>query len=129
MKGVSLTTSRYSKRNWPYGVNVKNRRSTQCPHLPFLNALVSSGTIARLIGSARYEDIELAHGRFLVWLQEQPAVMYDTWVDAWDAYKKLQTLGSYRFFNNRCTFCKDGDHMECEITGPSGEACDCGCRP
>lgn len=48
---------------------------------------VSGGTIARLIGSGHYDDIDRAVLHWVQWIERQPdPSVWPTWLDCWDDY-------------------------------------------
>ncbi len=47
---------------------------------------LASGTLARLFGAADYATIDARHHAWLSWLLAD-GHEYETWMDAWDAYR------------------------------------------
>lgn len=50
-------------------------------------ASISSGTLARLFGVDRYDDIDQRLARWIEWLS-RGGQEYATWQDAWAAYRE-----------------------------------------
>jgi hypothetical protein len=49
---------------------------------------VSSGTMARLIGSDRYDDVDAAVARWVGWVDARPETeRWDSWRDCWEAFR------------------------------------------
>ena len=46
---------------------------------------ISSGTLAKLFGTAHYAEIDERFGKWFAWA-EQTGERFDTWQDAWHAY-------------------------------------------